>query len=149
MHSETTFTRDLIADLILEAATAGGTPHPPTDLRHRLMTRVEGTQMYSLRASELGWTTSEIPGIFVKVLSLDRDRNRATLLVRAKPGAVYPPHRHSGPEDCYVISGTVRVAGQTLHAGDFHHADAHSDHGELRSDTGAEVLLVVAASDYL
>ena len=46
-------------------------------------------------------------------------------------------------------TAAVLVAGQRLFAGDFHYAEAGSDHGELSTDTGAEVLLVAAASDYL
>jgi hypothetical protein len=48
-----------------------------------------------------------------------------------------------------VISGSLNVEGQLLRAGDFHHADAESDHSDLWTDEGAEVLLVTAASDYL
>jgi quercetin dioxygenase-like cupin family protein len=72
-----------------------------------------------------------------------------TLLIKGEPGARYPAHRHSGPEECYVISGSLHVEGQLLRAGDFHHAEAGSDHGELWTDEGAVVLLVAAASDYL
>ena len=61
----------------------------------------------------------------------------------------YPAHRHSGPEECYVIRGSLVVEGQLLRAGDFHHAEADSDHGEIHTDEGVEVLLVAAASDYL
>jgi hypothetical protein len=47
-----------------------------------------------------------------------------------------------------VISGDVIIQGQHLRAGDFHHADAGSEHDPLTSIHGAEVLLVVAAADY-
>jgi hypothetical protein len=36
-----------------------------------------------------------------------------------------------------------------LRPGDFHYAEGNSDHGELWTDDGVEVLLVAAASDYL
>ena len=71
------------------------------------------------------------------------------MLLKGEPGARYPAHRHSGPEECYVISGSVNIEGQVLRAGDFHHAEGESDHGELWTDEGVEVLLVAAASDYL
>ena len=73
----------------------------------------------------------------------------ATMLIRARPGAVYPSHRHSGPEECYVIRGSVIIDGRMLRAGDFHHADAGSDHGEITTTEGAEVLIVGAIDDYL
>ncbi|MBP7777316.1 MAG: hypothetical protein KA371_09330 [Acidobacteria bacterium] len=34
-------------------------------------------------------------------------------------------------------------------AGDFHHADEDSDHGEITTVDGAEVLIVGAIDDYL
>jgi len=40
-----------------------------------------------------------------------------TLLIRASAGAVYPSHRHSGPEECHVIRGSVIIDGRVLHAG--------------------------------
>ena len=38
---------------------------------------------------------------------VDPPRNLVTLLIRARPGARYPSHRHSTCEECYVISGSV------------------------------------------
>ena len=84
-----------------------------------------------------------------KILAIDRARNRVTMLIRGEPGARFPAHRHSGPEECYVISGSLHVEGRVLRGGDFHHADGESDHGEAWTDDGVEVLLVAAASDYL
>ena len=135
---------ELAARLALERATE----EPAPAVRERVMERVKASRLYSLRAHEGTWTPGPVPGTRVKLLSLDRLRNSATLLMRVDPGARYPAHHHSGGEDCYVISGEIIVAGQRLHAGDFHRADADSDHGVLASDTGAEVLLVVSAADY-
>lgn len=135
---------ELAAQLAVERATRD----PPPAVRERLMDRVKASRLYSLRADEGAWTPGPVPGTRVKLLSLDRMRNSATLLMRVDPGARYPAHHHSGGEDCYVISGEIIVAGQRLHAGDFHRAEADSEHGVLASDTGAEVLLVVSAADY-
>jgi anti-sigma factor ChrR (cupin superfamily) len=70
------------------------------------------------------------------------------MLLTGEPGARFPAHRHSGPEECYVISGSLIVEGRVLRAGDFHHAEGDSDHGEAWTDEGVEVLLVASASDY-
>src|SRR5678815_5255174 len=105
------------------------------------MDRVNASRLYSLRADQGTWKPGPVPGTRVKLLSMDRLRNSATLLMKVDPGARYPAHHHSGGEDCYVISGEIIVAGQRLHAGDFHRAEPDSDHGVLASDTGAEVLL--------
>ena len=71
------------------------------------------------------------------------------LVIRAEPGAVYPSHKHHGPEECFVISGSVVIDGRVLRAGDFHHADEDSDHGEITTTEGAEVLIVGVVEDYL
>ena len=137
-----------IYELAAQLAVERATEDPPPAVRERLMDRVKASSLYSLRADEGTWTPGPVPGTRVKLLSLDQARNSATLLMRVDPGARYPPHHHSGGEDCYVISGEIIVAGQRLHAGDFHRADADSEHGVLASDTGAEILLVVSAADY-
>jgi quercetin dioxygenase-like cupin family protein len=96
-----------------------------------------------------GWRPHPIPGIAVKVLSIDATTGVATLLIKAAPGTTYPAHHHSGPEGCYVIEGEILVAGRRIGPGDFHLADAGSDHDPLYTETGATVLLVCAAADYL
>jgi len=106
------------------------------------------TPFWFTRAHE-GWQKHPLPGVIFKTLAVDEARGVATLLLKVGPGAVYPPHEHSGSEECYVIDGDVEVMGQRLGPGDFHHADAGSAHGSLTSEHGATVLLVVALSDYL
>ena len=96
-----------------------------------------------------GWSETGLPGIRVKVLAVDRVRSLATLLIRAEPGAVYPSHKHHGPEECFVISGSIVIDGHVLRAGDFHHADEDSEHAEITTTQGAEVLVVGAIADYL
>jgi anti-sigma factor ChrR (cupin superfamily) len=83
------------------------------------------------------------------VLAVDKARSLVTLVIRADPGATYPAHSHHGPEECLVISGSVVIDGRVLRPGDFHHADEDSDHGEITTTEGAEVLIVGAISDYM
>jgi anti-sigma factor ChrR (cupin superfamily) len=104
---------------------------------------------YTLRSDEGEWTETGLPGIRAKVLAVDKVRSLATILVRAEAGAVYPSHKHHGPEECLVLSGTVVIDGRILRAGDFHHADEDSEHGEITTTEGAEVLIVGAIEDYL
>ena len=135
-------------DLAATMASSGASVEPPTGARDRLMQRIERSQVYSVLADQGMWQPGPVSGTRVKILSLDRVKDSATLLMRVEPGARYPAHHHTSGEDCYVISGEIIIQGQRLHAGDFHRADAGSDHGALASDTGADVLLVVSASDY-
>jgi quercetin dioxygenase-like cupin family protein len=104
---------------------------------------------FTITADQGEWNESGVAGLRVKVLSVDRKRGLVTMLIRGEAGAVYPAHHHTVPEECYVIRGTVLVDGRVLRPGDFHHADADSDHGELATPTGAEVLIVGGIADYL
>jgi anti-sigma factor ChrR (cupin superfamily) len=137
-----------IYELATQFAVAEAGIDPPPGARERLLRRVDGSRLYSVLADEGSWLPGPVPGTRIKLLSIDRRRDSATLLMRVDPGARYPAHHHTGGEDCYVISGEIIVQGRRLHAGDFHRAEPDSDHGELASETGAEVLLVVAAADY-
>lgn len=122
---------------------------PSAGVRDALMARITGPSRYTLAAGEGEWVQSPLPGIRVKVLAIDRARDLVTLLIKAEPGARYPSHRHSAPEECYVIRGSVVIDGRTLYPGDFHHADAESDHGEITTVDGADVLIVGSIDDYL
>jgi quercetin dioxygenase-like cupin family protein len=122
---------------------------PSPSVRAALLDRIAVPDHHTVRSGDGEWIQSPVPGVRVKVLAIDRFRDRVTMLVRAEPGATYPAHRHSGPEDCYVIRGSLEIEGHILRAGDFHHAEGDSDHAELRTDEGVEVLLVASASDYL
>jgi quercetin dioxygenase-like cupin family protein len=122
---------------------------PPPAVKERLLTRVTATaEVFSVRAAERRWQATPVAGVEVQTLHHDAARNTIALLVRLAPGAIYPAHHHSGPEECYVLTGDVSIHGERLTAGDFHHADGGTDHGTVTSERGAELLLVVAASDY-
>ena len=122
--------------------------------RPRRCGSVCSTRRGSQRATPCGpptrsWVDTGLPGIRARVLAVDQARSLVTLVIRAEPGAVYPSHKHHGPEECFVISGSVVIDGRVLRAGDFHHADEDSDHGEITTTEGADVLLVGAVEDYL
>ena len=71
------------------------------------------------------------------------------LLLDVAAGSRFPEHHHNSDEECYVLSGSLYACGRKIGPGDFHHADAGSDHGELWTEDGCRVLLVVAPDDYL
>lgn len=95
------------------------------------------------------WLPHPVPGIRMKVLALDRAAGYAVLLLDAAPGTRFPPHHHGGAEECYVLSGSLHTCDRRMTAGDFLHADADTDHGELWTEEGARVLLVVPPEDYI
>lgn len=122
---------------------------PPAHVRDRVLAAARVPGRYTLAASDGDWFDTPFAGIRGRVLAVDTVRGMATLFLRAEAGAIYPSHTHHGPEECYVLRGTVIIDGRELHAGDFHHADDGSDHGEITTTTGADVLIVGAIDDYL
>ncbi len=139
------------AHLALSAAPV----EPSPGLRARVLAHVAAAPSEAARGlgfilKHEGWQPHPVvAGIRFKQLALDEARGVATLLLDVAPGTLYPAHHHRGAEECYVVSGEVIAGGRRLTAGDFHHADAHSDHRPLYSETGCTVLLVVDARDYL
>ena len=136
-------------DVALALASSVEQVEPPERVRQAVLSAARAPGRYSVFSGDREWSDTPLPGIQMKVLAMDTARGVATMLIRASAGAVYPSHRHSGPEECYVIRGSVLIDGRVLHAGDFHHADAGSDHGEITTTEGAEVLIVGAIDDCL
>jgi anti-sigma factor ChrR (cupin superfamily) len=124
---------------------------PPARVRQRVLAavRTPTPTRYTAWAADAEWIETGVPGIRARILAVDTVRSLVTMVLRAEPGAVYPSHQHHGPEECYVISGSVVIDDRVLRAGDFHHADSDSAHGEIFTTEGAEVLLVGAIEDYL
>ena len=122
---------------------------PPPRVRDRVLAAVTTPGRYTVWAQSSEWVESGLPGIRVRVLAVDRARGMVTMALQADAGSIYPSHRHSGPEECYVLKGSVVIDGRVLRPGDFHHADEDSHHGEITTTEGAEVLLIGAMDDYL
>ena len=136
-------------DVAIALASSVDQADPPGRVRDRVIAATQAPRRYTVFADDQEWADTPLPGIQSKVLAVDKARGVVTMLIRAGAGAVYPSHRHSGPEECYVIRGSVVIDGRVLRAGDFHHADADSDHGEITTAEGADVLIVGAIDDYL
>jgi anti-sigma factor ChrR (cupin superfamily) len=100
-------------------------------------------------ANDGRWLPHPVPGIRMKVLSVNLARDYATLLLDVEPGMRFPPHQHGGAEECYVVSGSLFTCGRHLVAGDFVHADGNSDHEELYTEEGCRVILVVPPAEHL
>jgi quercetin dioxygenase-like cupin family protein len=144
---------DLVALALAHGADPDPADGPSPEVRVRLLARIgaEAPPLppgFSLSlASDAGWLPHPVPGIRMKKLSESRKGGYVTLLLDVAPGTHFPAHHHTGDEECYVISGSVRTCGRHLGPGDFIHADSDTDHGELVSDEGCRVLLVVPLED--
>ena len=142
---------ELVALALAELALG---PAPRPIVRTQLMARIAESAPvpagFSLRfAPDDDWLPHPVPGIRMKVLSVNRRNGYATLLLDVQPGTRFPAHHHDGDEECYVISGSIFTLGRRLGQGDFVHADADTEHGELWTEEGARVLLVVPPEDYM
>ena len=136
--------------LALADLTTGPAPRP--DVKARLMAKIaqRAPAGFVLRFErDDDWMPHPVPGIRMKILSVNRRNGYATLLLDVQPGTRFPAHHHDGDEECYVISGSIMTLGRRLGPGDFLHADRGTDHGELWTDEGARVLLVVRPEDYM
>jgi anti-sigma factor ChrR (cupin superfamily) len=139
----------------LASSTAPATPSP--DVKRRLMAQLGVPAAAPLpagftlmRAAADEWLPHPIDGIRMKVLALNSRAGYATLLLDVAPGTRFPPHPHTGgAEECYVISGSLHTLGRHLTAGDFLHADEATEHSELWTEEGCQVLLVVPPEDYM
>ena len=142
---------DASVSLALAASVEG--PEPGPDLRRRLMQRIAEPAIppgFAFHhASDDRWLPHPVPGIRMKVLALNKTRGYATLLLDVEPGTRFPSHHHGGAEECYVVSGSIFTCGRRLGPGDFVHADADTDHGELWTDEGAQVILIVPPEEHL
>jgi anti-sigma factor ChrR (cupin superfamily) len=137
---------------LLDAAMAGVLEPvaPPPALKTQILTAVRGVPQQStlVREHEGRWKKL-CPGVTVKTLSFERERGTATILMAFEPGAVCPAHDHRGPEQTFVVRGSCSIGPIGLRAGDFHSAEAGTHHGDVMSEEGCMLLLVVDKDDYL
>ena len=133
---------------------------PPAGLRNKVLTRIRAGDVQSeekssprlpprLRfleaARQQNWKALPVPGAWVQLLSLDEERGYAVLLGKLDPGARYPAHVNTGAEDLYVLTGDLHIGNRRLDAGDFHHADAGSEHEVNYSIEGCTLIAVLPA----
>jgi anti-sigma factor ChrR (cupin superfamily) len=139
---------------------------PPAGLKIKVLDRIRagsasaahaqpqlGLQPAGLRflagSEQSGWKQLPVPGAWIKLLSLERQRGYAVLLGKLDAGARYPAHTNVGSEDFYILTGDLHIGERVLGPGDFHHADAGSTHVENHSVEGCTLLAVLTVDDPL
>jgi anti-sigma factor ChrR (cupin superfamily) len=109
-----------------------------------------GAPGLSLVAMDQGaFEPTAIPGITTRRLAVDREARRVSMLVRMEPNTAYPPHRHGGAEECYVVAGDLWVGDTRMRAGDFQRAEAGSVHPVQSTDGGCLLLITSSLDDEL
>jgi anti-sigma factor ChrR (cupin superfamily) len=89
------------------------------------------------------------PGISCKLLATDTEQNRVSMLIRLAPGADYPPHRHGGVEELYLLHGQLMIDDKKLYPGDYIRAEADSADHRVWSETGCTCVLLTSTKDVL
>jgi quercetin dioxygenase-like cupin family protein len=100
-----------------------------------------GRGLIFIKAAEGAWREIE-PGVKVKVLSFDMVSRRTTALLRFAPGTSYAPHRHTEVEELFVLQGGCSIAGREMTVGDYHRAEAGTEHYDTSTDEGCLLLVI-------
>ena len=64
------------------------------------------------------WKPTDYPGIERSLFRNNENGGRSSV-VRLVAGSRFPRHAHEGPEEVVVMSGSVRIGGVELAAGDY------------------------------
>ena len=89
------------------------------------------------------------PGITCKLLSTDDEKKITSMLVRLAPGIAYPPHRHAGVEELFLLEGELWIEDRKLLPGDFNRATPGTSDQRVYSETGCMCLLITSPLDEL
>jgi quercetin dioxygenase-like cupin family protein len=100
-----------------------------------------GKELTFITAAEGVWREIA-PGVKAKVLALDMVSRRVTTLLRIAPGTSYAPHRHTEAEELFVLEGGCLCGGRELKVGDYHRAEAGTEHHDTSSDDGCLLLVI-------
>ncbi|HET9365085.1 MAG TPA: cupin domain-containing protein [Candidatus Angelobacter sp.] len=89
------------------------------------------------------------PGIQVKILARNAEKDSVSMLVRLDTGTDYPGHTHAGVEELHLLHGILKVDDRTLYPGDFIHSEAGTVDHRVWSETGCTCFLMTSTEDAL
>lgn len=97
--------------------------------------------MVLFRAGNLDWQETGVAGAKLRNLFVDKERGRATLLIKLEPGTLFPDHTHPDVEECLVLEGDLDLGGKTMHRFDYMRIPKGGQHGTPRTTNGCIVLV--------
>ena len=127
---------------------------PTTPLQRRLAMRLSAVEHSQPMLSqdraqpEAEWEVVA-PGISVKMLATDTERDIVSMLVRLVPGGEYPAHTHAGTEELHLLEGELWIDDRKLYAGAYNRAEAGTGDKRVWSETGCACVLVTSTRDVL
>ena len=89
------------------------------------------------------------PGITVKLLAADAEKQLVSMLVRLAPGGEYPPHTHAAVEELHLLDGELWIDDRKLYAGDYNRAEPGTADHRVWSETGCTCVLITSTADML
>jgi ChrR-like protein with cupin domain len=119
---------------------------PSTSLWGRLTQRIGLEISSEVPAIKPEWEEAA-PGISVKILATDAEKDRVSMLVRLAPGTDYPAHCHAGLEELHLIHGELMIDDKKLYPGDYIRANAGSVDHRVWSETGCTCVLMTSTKD--
>lgn len=88
---------------------------------------------------DLDWKQTSWEGVRLAFLESRADGS-ARVLIRMEAGCSYPPHRHKGVEEVFVIEGSYSDGAGEYRAGSFQRFPAGSAHAPVAGPQGALLL---------
>jgi anti-sigma factor ChrR (cupin superfamily) len=93
------------------------------------------------------WRATKHPGVRIHFYATDRASGRTLALIAMALGCGYPPHRHRGAEEVFVVQGGYRDERGEYLAGQCVRYEDGSAHGPVAIDgAGAETCVLLALS---
>jgi len=89
------------------------------------------------------------PGISCRLLATDAESKRVSMMVRLDPGTDYPPHRHAGREELYLLHGELMIDEKKVCPGDYVHAEPESVDHRVWSERGCTCVLMTSTQDVI
>lgn len=90
-----------------------------TDLNPQKIVNPPELASHFVAVNDLPWSSTEFPGIEMKVLYLDRSSGASTIMFRMQPGAVVPAHEHTALEQTFILSGSLKDDEGEARAGEY------------------------------
>jgi hypothetical protein len=126
---------------------------PSPSLRDRLSARLAAECGGEGRVPAKQWSEPDweqvAPGISCKLLAVDEQRDRVSMLVRLAPDTSYPAHTHAGVEELFLLDGELWIEDRKLHPGDYNRGEPGHGDDRVWSETGCTCVLITSPSDVL
>ena len=120
---------------------------PPADVKRRVLAAIGTDERHVVHADDRAWREIH-PGVRLRKLASNRQRNSVTLLLEMAPGSTYPGHSHRGAEESYVVRGSCRFGNTALACGDFFRLEGGESHGDVVTSEGCLLLVISDWADY-